>query len=181
MTTIYLNHNLGLLVTDSRATTTVTEYSMLSLMLPRFFNPKVKVISNSVVPSKSLWIHDALFTASGDVQQVDAYLNHLLLGKELELEKRSAFNFNALLIGRSWVKCIDVLDGKLSSEFYCVGQNGRFNASLGSGSPHIKHLVHGDKKVSCNDMTEEYILEEFAKCAVKDPYSDDNLNIFRFK
>lgn len=181
MTTIYLNHNLGLLVTDSRATETEIEFCFWNRVLPFFFKPKVHFIGNKVIAQKSLWVHDNLFTASGSVEQIDQYLNHLIFGTTPCYKTSKQFNFNALLIGRSWVLCIDCESGKVTKQFYCVGQNGRFNLSMGSGGNLVSHLVQGNENVRAKDLSEEYVLREFKEHVVNDPYSDDNINIYRFK
>ena len=181
MTTIYLNHKLGLLITDSRATQTEVAFNFWNYVFPKIFKSKINTVGHTVVSQKSVWLYDKLFTASGNVWQIDKYLNYIIFGQEPNFAPEPEYNFNAMLISKSWVLCLDCECGKLSKQFYCIGQNGTFTVSMGSGADHIIHLVYGNDMVNVKDLTEEYIISEFRNNVVLDPHSDDNINVYLFK
>lgn len=178
MTTVYVNHNLGIVLTDSRSTS-IEECSFMEKIFHKLFRTSPACYFE-VVPQKALFFADRILACSGDVSEIDKYLNHLFFKTAFVRDKKT--NFSMLLVGASWVlKIWSFHEEKVHKKLFPIGQQGIGMFGIGSGSTYLNSIIWGTPEKPISSFTEEYVISEFAKCTTKDKFSDTNVNLFRFK
>lgn len=177
MTTIYVNHERGLVLTDSCVTTVEswTYHTMASYYLPWFFKPKTveKILRQTQTNQKAFWVHDRIFAGSGSCSGIEKYISNLVAKTNFTFDEDD--DFFGTLVGASWVLKVKVKDGKLTTKFDAIGAG--YTLAFGSGGINLTKLVMSDDK----DLGEDLDIINAFKCgAALDQYSDTNVNIYRF-
>lgn len=164
MTTVYLDKRAGLLLTDSRITYT-TPRALWNLF------PLRSKEKYGITTQKSLYVHDRLFSAAGSVSEINKILNYLING-EIVIPDRKA-NCHCILISKDYCIHLGTFKGKFFK--YVEFMDNDYVYSTGSGSPYMV-----DAKIHYQEDTLlDKIFSTFMKVKDHDPYSDDNINVYK--
>lgn len=164
MTTVYVNKRLGIALTDSRATEEVPRY-----FLGHF--PLTPIPKKTVVNQKAIYIHDRLFLATGSVAIINRIAQYFVTGVVPYIPNKKQ-SCECLLVGDEYSIKVTVEKGKFKkkvlftkNDFYCI---------MGSGTKILFDLLKIDGTETAND-----VIKQFRKVTRYDPYTDDNINLYR--
>lgn len=165
MTTVYIDKRLGVLMTDSRVTST----------RPRFFLgifPLKEKNHYGVVSQKTLYVHDRLFSAAGSVSEIDKVLNYLITGEKVIPSKK--LSCHCVLLSKDYCIHFVLVDGKFVKKLVFLHKDYTF--FMGSGGEYmIDAACHEDYST-----LQAKVLDTFMKVKNHDCFSDDNINVYRF-
>lgn len=170
MTTVYVDKRAGLVLTDSRVTTT-EERKFLGCI------PLATKTTYGVVNQKAFYIHDRLFCAAGVVSEIDKVIQYLIYGKPVYPHRTSSCH--CMLIGKEYVIHFIIFKGKLHKHVEFFKSN--WCMAIGSGALHISGIRYrGDIIINdSEDEVRELIIDAFRQVRIKDIYTDDNVNLYR--
>lgn len=167
MTTVYIDKRCGLAMTDSRVTSTMKRafLGIFPVQDKSFYN---------VVLQKSMYIHDRLFLACGNVAEINKVLNYLCIGEQVIPSRKDSCQ--CVLLDKEYCIHLIIYKGKFYKKTQFIGND--FVLAMGSGSPYMKRAqdaIPGLLNVSLSD----FVLDQFSKVHNKDVYTDDNINIYK--
>lgn len=165
MTTVYIDKKAGLVLTDSRITYTNKRYFL------GLFPLKSEEVYGSTT-QKSMYIHDRLFTAAGSVADINKVLDYLISGNPVIPSRRG--NSHCILIDKNYCIHFIMINGEFKK--YVEFTDNDYTFMIGSGSAFLQTTacfwLEGEER-------QEYIFEQFNKVHKRDPYSDDNIKVYR--
>lgn len=126
MTTIYVNHKLGVVMTDTRTTTTYIK-SFLGLVKVGTYD----VYDDSGI--KAIHVHDRIFVESGSCSESAKILQYLTDGTPIKpAHKKNKLISNCFLVDKNWVLQIAINKGKIIKKFIALEPDAWY--STGSGA-----------------------------------------------
>ncbi|EON7637039.1 hypothetical protein ABV23_RS00910 [Escherichia coli] len=165
MTTVYVDKRVGLLLTDSRVTTSTERYFLGLFPL----KPKKQY---GVVTQKSLYIHDRLFSAAGSVNEINKVLMYLIYG-DIVLPSRKE-NCHCVLLSKDYCIHLGTKNGKFFK--YLEFMHEEYVFFMGSGGEYmVDAAVHENQ-----DTLLQKIFSTFKEVKNHDEYTDDNINVYQF-
>lgn len=165
MTTVFVSKELGIAITDSRAT---FQQSRKFLGL---FN-LTPLPSYKVVNQKALYVHDRLFLACGSVDTIDKVLQYFINGTKFKVNKKTP-SCECLLLGKEYGVHLYVYDGKIHKKTIFLEYN--FVHFMGSGSSALLRKYY--KTLERN--TPDEVIDIFKTVHLDDSFTDDNVNLYR--
>lgn len=135
MTTIYVNHTLGVVMTDTRTTTTYVK-SFLGLIPVGTYD----VYDDTGI--KAIHVHDRIFVESGSCSESTKILRYLTDGTPIEpAHKKHKLISNCFLVDKNWVLQIAIDKGKVIKKFTALGPTAWY--STGSGASALYEALKG--------------------------------------
>lgn len=168
MTTVYIDKRCGLVLTDSRVTYTVNR-AFLGIF------PLRSVDTYNVVSQKSMYIHDRLFTACGNVSDIDKVLNYLVSGDKIIPNRKG--NCHCILIDKEYCIHFVINNGKFEKYVEFIDYNYVF--SMGSGSTYMMKSIKLLPKVWNGMSLSDFVIKCFSTVHKKDKYTDNNINLYK--
>lgn len=163
MTTIYVNHNLGVVMTDTRTTTTMVE-SFLGLIPVSTYD----VYDDNGI--KAIHVHDRIFVESGSCSESTKILQYLTHGTPIvPAHKKHKLISSCYLVDKNWVLHITINKGVLKKKFYAVDESAWYCGGSGSEAlveslrvynfkPTIDEAIAAFKSVHFSDrFTNSYV------------------------
>lgn len=167
MTTVYIDKRCGLVITDSRVTST-EQRAFLGIF------PLREKKHYFVTSQKSMYVHDRLFTSCGSLSEIDKVLNYLCYGTPVIPSRKN--NCHCVLLDKEYCIHLIVHNGKFIKKTEFIDNNYKF--SMGSGSPYMDLAI--DAIPGLVDVPfHEYVLNQFMKVHTKDEYTDDNIIVYK--
>lgn len=165
MTTIYVNHRLGVVLTDTR--TTSTHYNTL-------FGITIKSYNTYFDDShKAMYIHDRVFTVSGSVLESDKIIRFLTLGEPIvPANKKEKLSCNCLLVDKNWTLQFIINNGKFWKNFVITTPTWTYGT--GSGWDTLSESLK-DKENS----TLEEVIVAFKTIHIKDEFTNDQIRLYK--
>ncbi|ELW0836412.1 hypothetical protein ACRYKS_25095 [Escherichia coli] len=165
MTTVYIDKRLGVLLTDSKVTST-EQRSFLNLF------PLKPKLSYGVVSQKTLYVHDRLFSACGEVSEINKVLRYLI-SQETVIPDRKA-SCHCVLVSKDYIIHLIVNKGKFTKKIDYLHNDYTF--FMGSGGEYmLDAAVHEEY----NTLLDK-VFDTFMDVHNHDIYTDDNINVYRF-
>lgn len=167
MTTIYVNHGLGVVMTDTRTTTTMVE-SLFGLIPIGTYD----VYDDNGI--KAIHVHDRIFVESGSCSESTKILQYLTNGTPIiPAHKKHKLISNCFLVDKNWVLQIAIDKGKVIKKFHAVNSSAWF--CTGSGGPALyKALKAYDYK-----PTMEQAIAAFKTVHFSDRFTNSQVNIYQ--
>lgn len=132
MTTIYVNHKLGVVLTDTRTTTTITE---TLFGLP--WNSYDEYNDNGV---KAIHVHDRIFVESGSCCESTKILQYLTHGTPIiPSHKKYKRTSSCFLVDKNWLLHIYIQKGKVHKKFFALKSDAWY--CTGSGAEALKKAL----------------------------------------
>jgi hypothetical protein len=164
MTTVYIDKRLGVLLTDSKVTS-CEKRSFLGI-----FPLKPKFIYG-IVTQKSLYVHDRLFSACGNVSEINKVLNYLI-SQEPVIPDRKA-SCHCVLLSKDYVIHLISTKGVFHKKLEYLHPDYTF--FMGSGGEYmLDAAVHEEY----NTLLDK-VLNTFMDVHNHDNFTDDNINVYR--
>lgn len=133
MTTIYVNYQLGVVMTDTRTTTTYGEYLFGIFKVGSFeeYNDN---------GTKAINVHDRIFVESGSCSESAKILQYFIDGTPIKpAHKKHKQISSCLLIDKNWILHISITNGVLKKKFYTPSKTTWY--SLGSGADALTEAL----------------------------------------
>lgn len=166
MTTIYVNHTLGIVMTDTRATTTITEYLFGIIPIKKY-----EVYNDNGL--KAIHVHDRIFVESGHCHESTKILRYLTDGTPIKPEhKKLGMRSICFLVDKNWVILFIIDKGKLTKKF--IPLSGTSWYSTGSGNAALFEAL----KVYNFNPTLEEAIAAFKTVHFSDPYTNSYVQIY---
>lgn len=166
MTTVYVNHGLGVVMTDTRTTTTMVS-SFLGLIPVGTYD----VYNDNGV--KAINVHDRIFVESGSCSESDKILQYLTTGKPIvPAHKKHKLISCCFLVDKNWTLHITINKGVLRKKFYVVDKGSWY--SFGSGGEAMKQAlaIYGYKP------TMEQAIAAFKTVHFSDRFTSSQVQIY---
>lgn len=166
MTTIYVNHELGVAMTDTRTTTTYDYviFGCIKVGEHETFNDNTY---------KAIHVHDRLFIQSGDCGESTKTLQYLIDGTPIvpapKKQKKSSVCF---YVDKNWLLVFTLSKGKVQKKFYALSPDAWY--STGSGGDALSSAL---EKYNFKPTFEEAI-SAFKMVSKTDQYTSDKINIY---
>lgn len=166
MTTIYVNHNLGVVMTDTRTTTTVMEslFGFLWKSYDRYNDNGIKAIH----------VHDRIFVESGSCEESTKILQYLTHGIPIKpAHKKHKLISSCFLVDKNWILHIYIKNGKVHKKFNAVSKTAWF--TTGSGSEALYDAL----KVYNFNPTIEQAIAAFKTVHFSDRFTNSHVAIYQ--
>lgn len=165
MTTIYVNHNLGVVLTDTRTTTTH------SASLFGFTISSVDTYNDDGL--KAIYVHDRIFVESGSCSESTKILQYLVHGTEVKpAPAKHDLNSVCLLVDKNWVLELIIQKGVFKKRFNVVKNTAWYYTGSGSAA-----LAEALKEYNSNITLPEAI-DAFKKVHLTDRFTNDQIRIY---
>ncbi|WNV47569.1 hypothetical protein ENKO_466 [Klebsiella phage fENko-Kae01] len=166
MTTIYVNHKLGVVMTDTRTTTTVQE-TFLGIPIATYdtFNDDgVKAIN----------VHDRIFVESGSCEESTKILQYLAHGTPIKpAPKKYKLLSNCFLVDKNWLLQIYIQKGKVHKRFHVVKEDSWYCTGSGSNALYEALKVYDFKP------TLEEAISAFKTVHFSDRFTSNQVLIYK--
>lgn len=167
MTTIYVNHKLGVVMTDTRTTTTMVE-SFLGLIPVGTYD----VYDDNGI--KAIHVHDRIFVESGSCSESTKILQYLTHGKPIvPAHKKHKLISNCFLIDKNWLLQIAIDKGKVIKKFQPLSPDAWY--CTGSGASALYNAL----KVYDYKPTMEQAIAAFKTVHFSDRFTNNKVNIYQ--
>jgi len=166
MTTIYVNPRLGVVLTDTRTTsTTYNEFFGFTV------NERDTFIDNS---TKAMYLHDRVFAISGCVEETEKIARYIAFGEPIiPAPKKSKISGNCILVDKNWILQIITNKGEVSKIFFPIPHK-NWAWGTGSGWDALK------KELSVYDEpTLDEVIAAFKTVHKSDKYTNDQIKLYK--
>ena len=165
MTTVYVNSRLGVVLTDTRTTST-TYNELFGFIL----NERDEYFDNA---TKAMYLHDRVFAISGCTTETDKIARYIAFGEPIVPEpKKEKVIGNCVLVDKNWVLQILVENGKTKKIFYPYPKN--WSWGTGSGWDALRDAL----KVY-EEPTLDEVIAAFKTVHKSDKYTNDQIKIYK--